>query len=373
MIASVLLLVHLRQFAAFTVRSAVMPTEARRVAIARGTQHHASYLQMAKRSDALSRRRKRRGKPDNDVQIQNKASAPVEDRIDSVSVDTELGSSTLASTDAALKPQQPVTTPRAIDSITTAETAVPTLDSVPKTKPEKSDDGSSSLEDMFGLGDDQLRELNEQVLPLPREDLVTGKEVKQKDKDKVFKLPDLAEFMQETGGTSVRDKAKRGISEVDEADKIDRSDAAEYQRVLSLNPFADADETMFKEQYDIIPSIFGSGKLLGIPVPFLQSGHGILLIVTLLAALVYAPGNPLTEFPPEIRQFLTRSLIITYGINTVLAGQAFFQAKEKNLPAVFWALKTFILGGIAYYELSQAKDPNAYTGVRPTDRKSKRR
>ena len=39
-----------------------------------------------------------------------------------------------------------------------------------------------------------------------------------------------------------------------------------------LNPFADADDTMFLEEYDIIPSIFGSGKLVGIPVPYLQVG-----------------------------------------------------------------------------------------------------
>lgn len=98
----------------------------------------------------------------------------------------------------------------------------------------------------------------------------------------------------------------------------------------------------------------------------------MLLIVLLLSALIYYPGNPLTEFPPEIRRFLTQSLIITYGINTVLSIQAFFQAKNKNLPSVFWGLKVFILGGIAYYELSQAKDPNEYKGIKPSDRKSKR-
>lgn len=38
----------------------------------------------------------------------------------------------------------------------------------------QNDVSETSLEDMFGLGNDQLRELMEQELPVPREDLVTG-------------------------------------------------------------------------------------------------------------------------------------------------------------------------------------------------------
>ena len=127
-------------------------------------------------------------------------------------------------------------------------------------------------------------------------------------------------------------------------------------------------------QYDILPAIFGSGKLCGIPVPYLQTGHGILLTVSLLAALVYAPGNPLTEFPPEIREFLKQGLVVTYSINVVLAVQAFFNARSKNLPAIFWTIKTFLLGGIAYYEITQAKDPSKLNEptVDPSDRKSLR-
>lgn len=125
----------------------------------------------------------------------------------------------------------------------------------------------------------------------------------------------------------------------------------------------------------MIPSIFGSGKLLNIPVPYLQTGHGILLIITLLGALVYAPGNPLTEFPPEIRQFLRQGLMVTYSINFVLALQAFFNARSKNLPGVFWAAKTFLLGGVAYYEITQSRDPSKINESRPdpADRKSKNR
>jgi hypothetical protein len=113
------------------------------------------------------------------------------------------------------------------------------------------EDGSSNLEDLFGLGSDQLRELNEQFLPLPREDLVTGKEVVTDDTDKVFKLPDLSEFMQETGGKNERqllqERKAAGGAEV-EAERVDRRDRDEYLRVLQLNPFADADESMFLDE-----------------------------------------------------------------------------------------------------------------------------
>lgn len=102
-----------------------------------------------------------------------------------------------------------------------------------------------------------------------------------------------------------------------------------------------------------MPLLLGSGKILNIPVPYLQTGHSILLVVCLLSAFIYAPGNPLTEFPEEIRTFLQKGLLMVYSINLVLAIQAYFRAKEKLLPAIPWAIRSFILGGIAAYELKQ--------------------
>ena len=115
--------------------------------------------------------------------------------------------------------------------------------------------------------------------------------------------------------------------------------------------------------------------MLGIPVPYLQTGHGILLIITLLSAFIYAPGNPLTEFPPEIRKFLKEGLMVTYSVNIVLAIQALLNAKSKNLPQFFWFFKTLLLGGIPYFEITQAKDPKKLNekSIDPSDRKSKRR
>jgi hypothetical protein len=112
-------------------------------------------------------------------------------------------------------------------------------------------DTTSSLEDMFGLGNDQLRELMEQELPVPREDLVTGKEVKeeQRDKSKVFKLPDLKEYMDSGAGGKDRDEERKRAKA--EQPKVDRSNPEEYLRVLQLNPFADADDAMFMEEVSV--------------------------------------------------------------------------------------------------------------------------
>ena len=62
----------------------------------------------------------------------------------------------------------------------------------------------------------------------------------------------------------------------------------------------------------------------------------------------------------------------------VLAVQAYFKAKEKNLPGLFWAVKSFILGGIAFYEISVARDPNELNEEikrrnDPSDRRSQNR
>lgn len=79
--------------------------------------------------------------------------------------------------------------------------------------------------------------------------------------------------------------------------------------------------------------------------------------MSVLAAFVYAPGNPLTAFPTEIRTFLQQGLFVVTSINLVLAVQAGFIANSKGLPVTFWVIKTLLLGGIPFYEITQAKDP----------------
>jgi len=84
----------------------------------------------------------------------------------------------------------------------------------------------------------------EQELPVPREDLITGKVLSEekRDKNKVFKLPDLTDF--------VKDDTKKAsaASESDTTIRIDRSNEEEYLRVLQLNPFADADDSLFLDE-----------------------------------------------------------------------------------------------------------------------------
>jgi hypothetical protein len=113
-------------------------------------------------------------------------------------------------------------------------------------------DGSSSLEDLFGLGNNQLRELMEQELPVPREDLITKKEVTDSntDKNKVFKLPDLSEFMDSATGTTGQQRKPVDAEQM----RVDRSNREEYLRVLQLNPFADADDTMFLDEVRCVVS-----------------------------------------------------------------------------------------------------------------------
>jgi len=91
-----------------------------------------------------------------------------------------------------------------------------------------------------------------------------------------------------------------------------------------------------------------------IEAQYLQAGHSILLLASLLCAFVEYPGNPLTEFPYEIRDFLKTGLLLTYLINTGLAVLALPLAAGKNQPPLLWTAKTFLLGGLAFDELNRA-------------------
>lgn len=137
-------------------------------------------------------------------------------------------------------------------------------------------DGTSSLEDLFGLSDKMLGDLDIDELPVPREDLVTGNTIEDDEKDqddsKVFQLPDLTDFMKDgsskdkeslrskaasqsssfkeqitQGAGSKRSERRKKIEEINK-NRVDRSDQDEYMRVMQLNPFADADDTLFMEE-----------------------------------------------------------------------------------------------------------------------------
>jgi hypothetical protein len=107
-------------------------------------------------------------------------------------------------------------------------------------------------------------------------------------------------------------------------------------------------------EYDTIAALIGTGapNKQGLYVlPYLQSGHILLLTVVLLCAFVYYPGFPLTELEEEVREKLKLGLSLTYIFNAVLAVFAFREAKKRGQPGSFWAGKTAFLGGLAFQEL----------------------
>lgn len=107
-------------------------------------------------------------------------------------------------------------------------------------------------------------------------------------------------------------------------------------------------------EYDLTSAIIGTGRpnRQGLYLlPYLQSGHVLLLLVVLLCTFVYYPGFPLTELEDSVRTSLKKGLALTYFFNSVLAVLAFTEAQKRRQPAAFWAFKTAFLGNLALNEL----------------------
>ncbi|CAN8072605.1 unnamed protein product [Agarophyton chilense] len=109
-----------------------------------------------------------------------------------------------------------------------------------------------------------------------------------------------------------------------------------------------------KGEYDFASALIGTGRpnRQGIYVlPYLQSGHLLLLGIILLISLIYYPGFPLTEVNEETRNLLKKGLALVGAFNGILAAFAYRAAKVRAQPAAFWALKTAFLGNLAFNEL----------------------
>lgn len=124
---------------------------------------------------------------------------------------------------------------------------------LPPSEPSKAtfDAGTeASVEERFGLGNDQLRDLLEQELPLPREDLVSRKEAKEAEADKVFSLPELSEFLKdaESDRKTKKERKEAGNDDGDSRPRVSRKNEEAYLRLLQLNPFADADDSLFLDE-----------------------------------------------------------------------------------------------------------------------------
>ena len=174
----------------------------------------------------------------------------------------------------------------------------------------------------------------------------------------LFDLPSVADLEQKRQRTAaaVAKTMETETQAVKKEPRIKRKDLKELRDLLELDPSADMLPETFAEDYDMTSMLLGEAgrDFLGIGQAYLQSGHLILVLTCILCAFVDYPGNPLTQFPNEIRDFLKTGLFVTYTINAVLAVLAVFRAAEKRLPVPFWTAKTFLLGGLAFDELNRS-------------------
>lgn len=224
------------------------------------------------------------------------------------------------------------------------------------------DDDEKTAMDAEIAGASDIPVSSDGALPLPDE----GK----------LRLPDIGSA---GAGKSVRRKRKpRALEDVKEERSLEvektskeplptdmirrltqayRTDGKEAE--LLINELEKDPDFMFQTgnpegEYDLTSAIIGTGRpnKQGVYVlPYLQSGHLLLLLVVLLCTFVYYPGFPLTELDDSVRDLLKGGLALTYTINVGLAVLAFKDAKKRGQPAAFWALKTAFLGNIAFNEL----------------------
>lgn len=128
-------------------------------------------------------------------------------------------------------------------------------------------------------------------------------------------------------------------------------------------------------EYDLTAAMIGTGRpnKQGVYVlPYLQSGHILLLLVILLCAFVYYPGFPLTELDVETTDSLKAGLALTFTVNAALSVVSYREAKKRSQPALFWTLKTSLLGGLALQELkSNAPLPGEMKKTKRPKKKSK--
>jgi len=130
------------------------------------------------------------------------------------------------------------------------------------------------------------------------------------------------------------------------------------ERMMELFSFDSIDDRPKDEpEYDTTARLIGRGlpnKAGVYLLPYLQSGHMLLLGTLLLSSLVSYPGFPLTQVPDAYRTILLEGIGINYLMNAACAVYARGIAAEKEEPVNFWSAKVFLLGGLALGELSEA-------------------
>ena len=139
-----------------------------------------------------------------------------------------------------------------------------------------------------------------------------------------FKLPTFDDFKQRDDKQMADAAAARAVRAEEVA--AGRGEPVELtpqqlvqERVMELLTFDSIDERPADEEpYDYTARFIGRGlpnKAGVYLLPYLQSGHMLLLGVLLLCSIVSYPGFPLTELPEAYRNLLLQGIGITFVIN----------------------------------------------------------
>jgi len=176
-------------------------------------------------------------------------------------------------------------------------------------------------------------------------------------------LPSMSDFRAREASAA---RAGEGRSAVAKADTVAASAPKTSQelardRLMELLTFDTIDgpsaEMVDLEPYDWTARLIGRGlpnKAGAYLLPYLQTGHMLLVGVLLLCALISYPGFPLTQVPDVYRTLLLQGLGITFAINAGTAVYSRSLAAAKQEPVGFWMAKCLLLGGLALGELTQA-------------------
>lgn len=229
--------------------------------------------------------------------------------------------------------------PRIVDRTKPLTPPPPPAEAMGEEGEEGAGEGAMEASSSAGVGSPLppgLRYDPDEELPIPSEAALSLSDIatrfdgsiapEKKDEDSGDKLPSLAELGKRAQGNILRRQQEEKEAAMKELEPID--------------------------DYDLSAGILGEGRpVMGIGLPYLQSCHTVVLLVTLLCAFVEFPGFPLTNLPYEYRDFLKTGLVVIYFINGVLAFDSIKQAKKREQSVFFWALKCFVLGALAHNEL----------------------
>lgn len=176
-------------------------------------------------------------------------------------------------------------------------------------------------------------------------------------------LPSLDDFRRrdEALESSSRRRRSEGVelspSKVDEPIPAAPTAQEKVFELLTFDKIDDRVERSDEAPYDFTARLIGRGVASqggAYLLPYLQTGHILLLLVLLLSSSISYPGFPLTQVPDEYRDLLKEGIVINYIVNTVCAVYSRGVAAAKQEPVNFWCAKIFLLGGLALGELTQA-------------------